>query len=136
MQGLISQDTPAEVWSGCSACLPCGAEFSFLLCYLRKLPRKAVKQLVSWTVICENASYIFGCDHKVVHCFETASVAVDSAGERHVRGLAEICLKDGMSHMWGTVCVPSVQYFGCHPVTKIRAQTFLVDCLLWRVSGI
>lgn len=110
---LISQDAPAEVWSGYSAHLLRGAESRPSACYLRKLPCKAMKQLISWTVICENASHIFGCDHNVVHCFETASMAVDSAGERHVAGLAGISLKDGNepcggSHMWGIVCVPSV----------------------------
>lgn len=38
-----------------------------------------------------------GCDHDIMHRFETA-VGVDSAGERHVAGLAEVSLKDGYEH--------------------------------------
>lgn len=86
----MSQDTPAEVWSAYSAHLLCGAESRPSACYLRKLPCKAINQLVSWTVICKNASYIFGCDHNGVHWFENASMAVDSAGERRGRACRDI----------------------------------------------
>ena len=42
-----------------------------------------------------------------MHCFETTSMAVDSAGKRRVAGLAEISLKDGDehgSHVWHSLC--------------------------------
>lgn len=56
--------------------------------------------------------HISGCDLNIMHHFETASMTVDSAGERHMAGLAEISLKDGNelgSHMWHSLCNLCIQ---------------------------
>lgn len=66
------------------------------------------------------------CDLNIMYHFETASMTVDSAGERHMAGLAEISLKDGNelgSHMWHSLCNLCIQLWSL-PCSKDLRRGF------------